>query len=56
MSEGFELYSNNLSNKITKYNSSASSIFVPSIFAMLLMKGAYFLNSTLHYNSDLIDD
>ena len=55
MSEGFEPYSNNLSIKISKYNSSVSSIFVPSIFAMLLMKGAYFLNSALHYNSHLID-
>ena len=46
ISEWFELYSIRLYIGITKSESSASSIVVPSIFMVYLMNGAQFLNST----------
>ena len=46
MSEQFELYSMKLYNGMTKSKSLASSIVVPSIFAIHLEKGAQILNHT----------
>ena len=40
------LCQNNLNIGMTKFKSSASSIVVPSIFVIHIMKGAQFLNAT----------